>query len=156
MHILVHMNKKVHMNSESMDIESVDSASLPRREREVMDIVFALERATVSDVQERLADKPSYSATRMLLQRLHKKKLLQANRDGARYVYSAVASKRKSGARALIRLLRTFFGGSATGAVSALLGEEVISDDELEELEALVKEARRSRSGKSPTHTGDT
>ena len=63
---------------------SMKMESLPKREREVMDLVYLLEQADVRDVQQQLVRQPTYSATRMLLQRLHKKGLLQAERDGNR------------------------------------------------------------------------
>ena len=130
MHIFVHMNEKVH---------------LPRREQQVMDIVFSLERAAVGDVQAQLPDQPSYSATRMLLQRLHKKGLLNVERDGKRYLYLPATTKHSAGRVALNRLMQTFFDNSATSTVSALLDREEITGAELAELEALVKAARQRR-----------
>ena len=121
--------------------------ALPKREREVMDLVYLLEQADVRDIQQQLAGEPTYSATRMLLQRLHKKGLLQAERDGNRYIYRTTTPKSFAGIAALKGLIGTFFSGSASHAVSALLGDEDVSDEELEELEHLVKQARLQRRG---------
>ena len=110
-----------------------------------MDIVFSLERAAVGDVQAQLPDQPSYSATRMLLQRLHKKGLLNVERDGKRYLYLPATTKHSAGRVALNRLMQTFFDNSATSTVSALLDREEITGAELAELEVLVKAARQRR-----------
>ncbi|MEQ8690531.1 MAG: BlaI/MecI/CopY family transcriptional regulator [Pseudomonadales bacterium] len=128
------MNKNVHKPVLS---------KLPKREQEVMEIIYRLERGSVSDVQSALADQPTYAAARMLLQRLHKKGLLKAERDGNRYIYSATTTKASAGRSALRRLIGTFFGGSKTAAVSALLGDDDVSDRELSELEDLVRQARK-------------
>ncbi len=120
------------------------ATSLPRREQQALDIVYALGNATVKDVQAALPDDPTYSATRMLLQRLHKKSLLEIEQDGAKYLYHPRTPKVAAGRDALRRLLKTFFDGSAATALSSLLEDESISADEMAELEALIAKAKRS------------
>ncbi len=122
------------------------SGELSKRERQVMDIVYARGAATVADVQAELVDSPSLAATRMLLQRLHKKGVLEASQDGPRYLYRPQLSKVRAARAALSRLLQTFFDGSHTKAMTALLGDsDQISDQELENLEQLVRDARARR-----------
>ena len=123
--------------------KNVPFPKLPKREREVMEIVYALDRATVSDVQDQLLDQPTYAATRMLLQRLHKKGLLQAEREGNRYVFAATTAKSSAGRSALQHLIRTFFAGSKTDVVNALISDEEVTEDELDRLEVLISEARK-------------
>lgn len=129
-----------------MGSESANS-SLTRREREVMDVIYALGRASAADVQDQLPDRPSYSATRMLLQRLQKKGLIRYQMDGARYIYSPATPRTSAGRAAWSRLVRTFFGGSTGSAFSALLGasSERLTDEELEELERLVAKEKAKR-----------
>ncbi|MEM7077745.1 MAG: BlaI/MecI/CopY family transcriptional regulator [Pseudomonadota bacterium] len=127
------MNKKVHLDP------------LPKREQQVLDLVFRLGRATVRDIQRELPDAPTYSATRMLLQRLHKKAQLTVERDGARYVYLPRLGKTQAGRAALQNLLKNFFDDSPARALSALIAEESIDQDELAELELLVAKARAER-----------
>ena len=122
------------------------STELSKRERQVMDIVYARGAVTVADVQAELVDSPSQAATRMLLQRLHKKGVLEASQDGPRYIYRPQLSKVRAARAALGRLLQTFFDGSPTKAMTALLGEsDQISDEELDNLERLVREAKARR-----------
>ncbi|NKC01662.1 MAG: hypothetical protein GKR90_24605 [Pseudomonadales bacterium] len=144
--------------------------TLSRRERQVLEIVYAKQAATVADVQAellarvddgqvddgrvddgqlddgRMSDGPSYAATRMVLQRLHKKGKLAASRNGNRHVYQAVTPVKEAGVHALQRLLDTFFAGSTTQAVSALLGSrEQVSKEELDALERLIQQAKAAQ-----------
>lgn len=127
--------------------DNPDRSELPRRERQVMDIVYARGPVSVADVQAELPDQPTYSATRMLLQRLHKKGLLNHQVDGPKYIYSPVRPKLRASRDAWQGLVQTFFGGSSVAAFSALLGDssEELTEAELAELEALVAEAKRQR-----------
>ena len=86
---------------------------LTRREREIMNAVFALEnRAAASDIRARLIDPPSDSSVRVMLARLEKKEYLKRHQDGVRYVYSATISRAAAKRTALQQYLQTFFGGS--------------------------------------------
>lgn len=123
------------------------SNDLSRRERMVMDIVYRLGSVSVAQVQQALSDEPTYSATRMLLQRLHKKNLLQHEHAGAKYLYSPITTPRNAGKAAWKRLVSTFFGGSTASAFSALLGAsaESLTDAQLDELEAAIAAAKAKR-----------
>jgi predicted transcriptional regulator len=94
---------------------------LGRRERQIMDIVFRLGRASVSQVQSELPDPPSYSAVRAMLGFLEDKGYLRHEQDGLKYVYMPTADPNKARASALQHLVKTFFAGSATDAAAALM-----------------------------------
>lgn len=117
---------------------------LSRREGQIMDIVYELGQATAAEVHERLPDRPSYSTVRALLRVLEEKGLLHHEQDGPRYVYLPTVAPETASRSALERLLKTFFDGSAQGAVAALLDlkSEELSDDELDRLVALIERAR--------------
>lgn len=119
---------------------------LSRRERQIMDAVFRLREATVADVRAELPDPPSYSAVRALMRVLTEKGELAHRSEGPRYVYRPTTSREEARTGALERLLSTFFDGSPSKAMAALMdlsGDE-LSDEELAELEALVRDARRT------------
>lgn len=118
---------------------------LSRRERQIMDAVYERGEATVAEVRDGLPDPPSYSAVRALLRILERKGHLQHRQDGPRYVYLPTLPRREARDGAMRRVLRTFFGGSASRAVAALLDMEAdnLSDDELRRLASLVDEARK-------------
>jgi predicted transcriptional regulator len=117
---------------------------LTRRERQIMDVVYERERATVSEVQEGLPDAPSYSAVRALMRKLEEKGHLRHDASGPRYVYQATVPHDRAKRSALERLMRTFFDGSPSRTVAALLdlSSSELSDAELDELADLIERAR--------------
>jgi BlaI family transcriptional regulator, penicillinase repressor len=87
---------------------------LTRREREIMDVLFALgDRASAEDIRERLTDPPSYSAVRAMLAKLEAKGHIRHREEGLRYVYSPTTSRGSARRAALNQLVRVFFGGPA-------------------------------------------
>ncbi len=118
---------------------------LSRRERQIMDIVFAHEKVTAQQVLEKLPNPPSYSAVRAMLSRLVKKSCLTYSQEGAKYVYEAVMDTSEAKQSALKNLMATFFDGSPTAAVSALLGmqKDQLSDDELDDIMQQINAARQ-------------
>ena len=116
---------------------------LPRREREVLDALFALgDGASVEDVRARLTDPPSYSAVRAMLTRLEAKGHVRHREEGLRYVYAPTKPRGATQRTALQKVVRVFFGGSPSSAATALLKQEEWSDEELEALSAEIKRAR--------------
>lgn len=119
--------------------------NLSRREREIMDIIYALNGATASQVMERLPAPPSYSAVRALLRILEQKGHLTHHREGPRYVFSPVLPREKARKSALRHLVKTFFDDSTEDVVAALLdiSEGGLTEDEYRRLLELVNRARR-------------
>jgi len=97
------------------------NTDLGRRERQIMDVVYRLGRASVSEVRGLLADPPSYSAVRAMLNLLEEKGHLTHEQDGLRYIYKPTAARSQVRRSALRHLVQTFFDGSPTSAVAALL-----------------------------------
>jgi len=119
---------------------------LSRREREIMDVLYALgDNATAEEIREKLSDPPSYSAARAMLAKLEAKGLIKHRAEGLRYVYSPVASRTTAQKKAVSNLMRVFFGGSASQAVAALLKQESWSDDELAALRDEIEQVRKNR-----------
>jgi predicted transcriptional regulator len=119
--------------------------ALSRRERQIMDVVYRLGRATAAEVQEALPDAPGYSAIRALLRILEEKGHLRHEQDGPRYVFLPTVARDKARRSALRQLVKTFFDGSTAQAVAALLGEPgaKLSDDDLDQLSRLIDQARK-------------
>ncbi|MFZ0589160.1 MAG: BlaI/MecI/CopY family transcriptional regulator [Bryobacteraceae bacterium] len=117
---------------------------LSRRERQIMDIVYAAGRATGSEIQKQLPDELSYSTVRTLLRILEGKGYLRHVEEGLRYVYEPAVPRETARKSALKRILRTFFDDSAQQAVAALLDPKSfhLSPKELDELSALIEKAR--------------
>jgi len=119
---------------------------LTRREREIMDAIFALEdSASAEDVRARLSDPPSYSAVRAMLVKLEAKGFIRHREEGLRYVYSPTKTRAAAQRNALQKLVHVFFGGSPSHTVTALLKQETWTDEELDALRAEIDEVRKNR-----------
>jgi BlaI family penicillinase repressor len=118
---------------------------LTRRERQIMDVVYERASVTVSEVLAELPDAPSYSAVRALMRKLEEKGHLRHDASGPRYVYQATVPRDRARRSALERLMRTFFEGSPSRTVAALLDLPAteLTDTELDEVADLIARARR-------------
>jgi predicted transcriptional regulator len=123
---------------------------LSRRERQIMDIVYRLGRATVGEVMEQLTGQPAYSTVRAQLRVLEEKGQLRHEEHGLRYVYLPKLSRNVARQSALRHLIDTFFEGSAGQAVAALLGKDgfKISEDELDRISELIEKAKSEEKSK--------
>ena len=119
---------------------------LTRREREIMNAVFALEnRASAEDIRAKLTAPPSDSSVRVMLARLERKGFLRHQQDGLRYIYSATMSPAVAKRTALQQYLHTFFGGSLRQMMTALVREGSWDDEDLDALKAEIERARKGR-----------
>ena len=120
--------------------------ALPRREREIFEILCGQEGATAADVRERMADAPSYSAVRTMLARLEAKGLITHREQDGAYAYEIVPGETDVRESALKQMVRTFFDGSAVSAATALLGlTRDLAPHELERLQRAIDGAREKQ-----------
>lgn len=120
---------------------------LSRRERQIMDVLYRLERATASEVMARLPGRPSYSTVRTQLRVLGQKGHVRHEEQGLRYIYLPVVPRSKARRSALRHLVDTFFEGSSAKAAAALLGgSSRLSREELDRLAELLEKARKEKS----------
>jgi predicted transcriptional regulator len=117
---------------------------LTKRERQIMDVLYRLGRATAAEIMEGLAGAPGYSTVRTQLRVLERKGHVKHDEQGLRYIYMPTVPRHSARRSALKHLVDTFFDGSTAKAVAALLGGEAarVSDEELARIEDLVKNAR--------------
>ena len=118
-----------------------NSNGLSRRERQILDIIYKLEGASVKDVQNALADGTSDSTIRTLLGILVSKNKLSRKEAGMKYIYHPTVERKKASRQALERVVSTFFDESPLLAVSSLLEMKKgkISKEEVKQLEALIR-----------------
>jgi BlaI family transcriptional regulator, penicillinase repressor len=119
-------------------------AELSRRERQIMDVVFRLGRASATEIHGMLPDPPTPTAVRTMLRILEEKGHLRHEEEGRRHIYFPTVAKGAAQRSAAAHLLRTFFGGSPRAAVAALLdlAERPLSPREREELVSLIQRER--------------
>jgi BlaI family penicillinase repressor len=119
---------------------------LSRREREIIDALFALGNgASGEEIRARLSDPPSYSAVRAMLTRLEAKGHVRHREEGLRYIYVPTKSRASAQRTALSKLVRVFFGGSPRDTATALLKQEEWSDEELDALRSEIERVRKER-----------
>ena len=116
-----------------------------RREREIMDALFKLGRATAAQIRDEIADPPSTTAIRTLLAILEQKGHLRHVSDGVRYIYEPSVAREVMGLRAFGAVVRTFFGNSIEDAMSALVTAKQgqITGVELDRLARIIDTARK-------------
>jgi BlaI family transcriptional regulator, penicillinase repressor len=126
-------------------VKTAEQAPLSRREREIMDIIHRLGRASVNDVMSELSGEPAYSTVRAQLRVLEDKGHLRHEAEHLRYVYLPAVSPQKVRRSAVKHLLETFFDGSPEKVVEALVGRDGpgVSDEALDRIAELVERARR-------------
>lgn len=118
---------------------------LSKREQEIMDLVYQCGRLTTSEATEMLSGAPSNSTVRTLLRILEEKGQLTHTEVEGRYFYLPVVPRQSAAHTALKSLMRTFFSGSVSDVVAALLSDETstMSDEELDRLQGLIDSARK-------------
>ena len=120
-------------------------SQLSRRERQIMEVVFARGAATATEVRAAMADPPTRTAVRTFLKILEGKGYLQHETRGREFVFRPTQPRRRVGQSALRGLLNTFFDGSLENAVAAHLTDPETrpSPEELKRLARLISEARK-------------
>ena len=117
--------------------------SLPRRERELFELLCSAGEATAAELRAAMKDPPSYSAVRTLLARLEARGVIKHRTVDQAYVYRRGAQPQKVRETAMNQMVRTFFDGSAASAATALLGlTKSLSSDEIDALQRAIDEAR--------------
>jgi predicted transcriptional regulator len=126
-------------------VKPTAQSKLTRREREIMDIIYKLGRATAGEVMERLTGEPTYSTVRAQLRVLEDKGYAVHEEEGLRYVYTPKVPRHEIRQSALRHVVDTFFEGSTQKVVAALLGSDgsKVSPEELERIAELVDKARK-------------
>ena len=122
-----------------------DLSRLSRRERQIMEVLFARDEATVNEIQVELPNPPAHTAVRTMLKILEGKKLVKRRKVGRGFVYRAIQAKTKAGSKALGNVLDVFFGGSVESALAAHFAGEgpAIDADTARRLKKLIDAAAR-------------
>ncbi len=124
-----------------------DATQLSKRERQIMDVVYAHGQATVTQILEQMPDPPVRGALRTMLKILERKGHLKHRVEGREFIYRPTQPRGLAGRSALGRVLDVFFGGSLENAVAAHLSDprraDKLSPDELQRLSNLIEDAKK-------------
>src|SRR4051812_9243187 len=117
--------------------------ALGRRERQILEVIFRLEEASVAEVLEQLPDPPAYDSVRTMIRVLERKGFLRHRREGTKYIYRPTQSHESVSRSALSHLMNTFFQGSAAQTMAAIfeVSSDDLTDEELSRLEQLIEQA---------------
>ncbi len=120
---------------------------LSRREAQIMDVIYRLGQASVSDVVESVADPPGYNSIRVLLTILEKKGYLTHKKEGQKYIYTPTEVAEKTKQSAMKHMLSTFFHGSTPNVVSTLLDISTarLTEEELNEIAVMIEKAKAEK-----------
>lgn len=142
MHEKQHLCCSVSRILETGRMKRLEDGQISRRERQVMDILFRLGKATAEEVMNELPDPPGYSAVRALLVTLEGKGLVKHGKDSRRYVYQPTVPEKKAKRSALKQLIATFFEGSPEKLVASLLDpqDQKLSSEEIDRIRKLIDE----------------
>lgn len=122
-----------------------EQQNLSRRERQIMDVLYRMGRATAAEVHQAIPDPPGYSAVRAMLRVLEEKKHIRHEEKDLRYVFIPVVPREKARRSAVRHLLDTFFDGSPEQAVATLLdvSSDKLSEEKFDQLTALIEKAKQ-------------
>src|SRR5665213_600619 len=113
-----------------------------RREREIMDALYTLGKASAAQILEQIPNPPTYTAIRTHLTILERQGHVRHESDGTRYVYEPLVAREQMGSRAIDTILKTFYGNSVERVVAAMLEQEDVGRDELDRLAKLIERAK--------------
>ena len=128
-------------------LPGMSKVELSRREREILEILFAKGPLTVAEITEAIPDELSRNAVRTFLTHLASKGAVTREKHGREFTYHPATEKSDAAQSALSKVIDVFFDGSFSDAVAARFsgGKKKVSDEELARLESLIKEARRNK-----------
>jgi predicted transcriptional regulator len=125
--------------------EGKPDQDLTRRERQIMDALYRLGKASAANIRESLANPPSYTAVRTHLTLLQEKGLVRFESDGTRYIYEPTVPREETARTVIKGVLQTFFENSVEKAVATLIdqNDEPLSNAQLDRLAAMIEQARK-------------
>lgn len=124
-----------------------EEADFSRRERQIMDVLYAAGEASARDIWSRMPQAPTYSTVRTLLAVLEEKGHIARRQEGKALIYRPKRKKESAALAALRRTLTTFFQGSVEQVVANLIQMEdkTLSDEELARISKMIKDARKDK-----------
>jgi BlaI family penicillinase repressor len=116
---------------------------LSRRERQIMDVIYMLGRATAAEILARMPDRITDASLRKLVRVLEGKGFLAHEREGREHAYRPTVPREKIRTEAAQHLLQTLFQGSVSDAISALIdaGDGQLNDTDAAEIRRLIDQA---------------
>jgi predicted transcriptional regulator len=123
---------------------SEESNDLSRRERQIMETLYRLGKASAIEIRDAMPTPPTYTAVRTHLAILQDKGLIRYDRLGAKHIYEPVVPREEMAKNVISNVIDNFFGGSVERVVATLIepGSGTLSEDQLDRLSKLIEKAK--------------
>lgn len=123
---------------------SEEVTDLSRRERQIMETLYRLGRASAIEIRDAMPNPPTYTAVRTHLALLQDKGLIRHERQGAKHIYEPVIPHHEMARNVITGVLDNFFGGSVERVVATLIepGSGSLTHDQLDRLSKMIEEVR--------------
>ena len=114
-------------------------------EHAVMEVIWERSPITAAEVCDQVCAARGWSlaTVKTLLSRLVSKQAIAAEPEGRRFLYSPLIARADYIGGESRRLVDRLFGGRATPLFAHLAEQEALTDDDLAEIEALLKELKQ-------------
>ena len=115
---------------------------LSNRESEIIEILYRLGSASIQEIGDNISDKGSKSSLSKLLWLMEEKGFVSHKKEGKKNIYSPALRPEEASEDLMNKVMKTFFQGSASLAVSAILknSEKDLSKDEIDDLYDIIKD----------------
>ena len=127
------------------DDSEARSERISEAEHAVMEALWDESPLSAADVCERVCAQRDWSmpTVKTLLGRLVGKGVIKTEPDGRRFLYTPLVARAEYVGNESKRLVERLFGGRAAPLIAHLAENETLTDQDLTEIEALLKELRR-------------
>lgn len=118
---------------------------LPESELEVMLTLWHNETPlTVGEITKLLADVHNWktATVHVLMDRLGEKGFVSCDKSGYKHLFAPAITEEEYRRGEERTMIKRFFGGSAKNMIASLLNADGLTDDDLEELSAMLKQRK--------------
>lgn len=126
-------------------VNTMTNEGLSRRERQIMEALYRLGRASANEIRDSIPNPPSNTAVRTTLTILQEKGHVRSEREGMKYVYEPVVARSEVAKSTIEQVVQNFFGGSIERVVATLIDshESELTDEQIDNLSAIIEKARK-------------
>lgn len=117
----------------------------------IMKVLWDLGEASVGQIQAALKAEREFAITTIstVLQRLHKRDIVDFHKEGRQYIYKALVSEKETQHSMTNSLVEQLFGGKTSILVNHLLETDSFETDELDHLKKMIEAAQKRNKTKS-------
>lgn len=130
----------------------MQEAQISAAEWEVMRVVWAAKQSTSKEISDVLGQKKEWkpATTKTLIGRLVKKGMLQTTEHGRKYIYTPIVTEEEGVQEASQTLLAQVCSKKVGKTIGSMLESSLLSQKDIDDLERLLKEKRKTAPGEIP------